>query len=166
VLLLAGIVAGGLHLEVSGMGVRRKLRKGAASLVTGVGVFGLVLAFSPGETPSPAWTTEYRPALKAAAEASRPVILDFYADWCTACKELDRKTWSDKKVIAESARFTMIRVNATSQNDTVDELEDEYGVLGLPAVLFLGPDGREVSRLRITGFIKPDEMLRHMMQVK
>jgi thiol:disulfide interchange protein len=164
--LAAGAAAGGLHLDVSMPGRLRKLRKAAASIAFGLGIYGIIVTFSPAPLQSPKWETDWKTAMIVAKSAGSPAIIDFYADWCTACKELDHGTWSAPEVIAESERFTMIRVDATAAGEDIDKLEDDLDVVGLPAVLFLDADGKEIKNLRVTGFIRPARMLEKMRSVK
>ena len=162
VLLAVGAGAGGFHLDVAGAGWRRKLRKAAASFAAGAGLFGLIAAATGGPMPSPDWVKSEPAGLAQAKAAREPIILDFYADWCAACKELDQLTWSDARVIAESKRFVMIKIDATSGGDEVQAVQDRYEVPGLPAIIFVEPSGRRRPDLRSDGFIPPEEMLKRM----
>ena len=166
ILFAAGAAAGGLHLDVAGSAWTRKGRKAVASLAAGAGLFGFIVALTGGPLPSPAWVTGEPAGMAQAKAGGRPAILDFYADWCVACKELDHKTWSDARVIAESKRFVMIKIDATSLSDEVQAVQDRYGVPGLPAVIFVEPGGARRADLRSDGFIPPGEMLRRMKAVR
>jgi thiol:disulfide interchange protein DsbD len=86
--------------------------------------------------------------------AGRPTIIDFYADWCAQCKELDKNTYSHPNVIAKSKEFNNIKVDLTQENA---EITKRFNIMGLPVVSFIGKDGKEIENLRITGFLKPDE---------
>ena len=70
----------------------------------------------------------------------KTVIIDFYADWCTPCRELDKKTFHDKDVVKESEKFSMIKVDLTKEaNPDVLQLLKKYDVKGVPTVTFLIP---------------------------
>jgi thiol:disulfide interchange protein DsbD len=157
-----GAVAGGLHLDVTVAPWPKKLRKAVASFLAGAGLFGFVAAATGGKLPSPAWVPSEGEGLLAAREGAKPAIIDFYADWCVACKELDHKTWSDARVIEESKCFVMIKIDATSGDDAVAALQEKYAVPGLPAVIFIETGGKLRPDLRANGFIPADEMLRRM----
>jgi thioredoxin:protein disulfide reductase len=93
----------------------------------------------------------------AAAAASRPVMLDFYADWCTSCKEMERYTFSDKTVQAALSNAVLLHADVT-KNDAVDqELLQHFGIFGPPTIAFYGPDGTERRNFRVVGYMKAAE---------
>jgi len=95
-------------------------------------------------------------------QSHQPVFIDFYADWCAPCKELDRKTFSDPRVVNQSAQFLMVKVDCTAPNRTVQNFMNKFHVSGMPTLLFLTRSGMEISELREIGFIDADAFLRHM----
>ncbi len=92
----------------------------------------------------------------------KPTIIDFYADWCAQCKELDKYTYIDPKVIELSKKFNNIKVDLTKGDK---EVEGKYKIQGLPVVAFIDKNGKEIENLRITGFLKPDEFVKVMEKV-
>lgn len=101
-----------------------------------------------------------------AREQSKPVFLDFYADWCIPCKELDKFTFTDERVIQHSRKFEMVKVNLTKSSDPlVKRLTKAYGIKGVPTLVMLDADGNEVENARIVGFIKAEGLLEKMVQV-
>lgn len=92
----------------------------------------------------------------------KPTIIDFYADWCAQCKELDKFTYIDPKVIELSKKFNNIKVDLTKGDK---EVEGKYKIQGLPVVAFIDKNGKEIENLRITGFLKPDEFVKVMEKV-
>lgn len=84
----------------------------------------------------------------------KPVVIDFYADWCAQCKELDKYTYTDAEVVEMTKDFNRIKIDLTKEND---EITSRFGIKGLPVVVFMGPDGKEFNELRITGFVEPEE---------
>ena len=91
-------------------------------------------------------------ALARAEARGRFAMLDFYADWCVSCKEMEESTFGDRRVRAALAEVELLRVDVTA-NDAADQaLMKRLGVLGPPAILFFGPDGRERRRYRTVGF--------------
>lgn len=97
--------------------------------------------------------------LSEAKQAHRPVFVDFYADWCAACKELDRKTYPDAKVQAEAKRFVTVKMDGTHESDALDKIYDHYGIEGLPTVIFVKSDGTILKDPRVVGFVEPREFV-------
>jgi thiol:disulfide interchange protein DsbD len=89
----------------------------------------------------------------------RPTMIDFTADWCAACKELDKYTYTDVNVIEASKKFNNIKVDLTKTNM---EISDRFKILGLPVVAFFDSKGNELSDLRVTGFIDAKEFQKIM----
>jgi len=93
----------------------------------------------------------------AATAAGRPVMLDFYADWCTSCKEMERYTFSDRTVQAALSNAVLLHADVT-KNDPVDqELLQHFGIFGPPTIAFYGPDGEEKRNFRVVGYMKAPE---------
>ena len=91
-------------------------------------------------------------ALARAGAAGRFVMLDFYADWCVSCKEMEESTFRDPRVLSALGRVRVLRADVTA-NDAADQaLMKRLGVLGPPAILFFGPDRMERRRFRTVGF--------------
>ncbi len=101
-------------------------------------------------------------AVAAASAAGRPVMLDFYADWCVSCKEMEHFTFTDPKVRAAMAHFTLLQADVTA-NDAADRaLLKHFGLFGPPATLFYNTDGREMRGLRLIGFEKSGPFLQRL----
>ena len=91
-------------------------------------------------------------ALARAEAAGRVVMLDFYADWCVSCKEMEESTFRDPRVLAALGGVRVLRADVTA-NDAADQaLMKRLGILGPPAILFFGPDRMERRRYRTVGF--------------
>ena len=94
-----------------------------------------------------------------AKATDKPTVIDFYADWCAQCKELDKYTYIDPKVIELSKKFNNIKVDLTKGDK---EIEGKFKIQGLPVVAFIDKNGKEMEDLRITGFLKADEFVKVM----
>jgi len=89
----------------------------------------------------------------------KPTMIDFYADWCAQCKELDKYTYVDPKIIELSKKFNNIKVDLTKGDK---QIEGKYKILGLPVVAFIDKNGKEIEIIRVTGFLKPEEFTKIM----
>jgi thioredoxin:protein disulfide reductase len=89
----------------------------------------------------------------------KPVVFDFYADWCASCKEMERFTFSDSRVAARLAGFKLLRVDVTANNDRDKALLRRFHLFGPPATLFFDAQGREVPGTRVIGFETPNRFL-------
>jgi thiol:disulfide interchange protein DsbD len=95
-----------------------------------------------------------------------PIIIDFYADWCIPCKELDKKSFTDPRVIDISKRFLMLKSDLTRENaPEVKALVSQFGIRGVPTIVFIGPDGMERLDLRIVQYENADEVLARLHQI-
>lgn len=110
------------------------------------------------------WERANAQVLQEAIAQGGPVIVDFYADWCLPCKELDEKTFSQPAVQAQLASFRRLKVDLTQVSPESEELRKAYGVAGVPTVLFFH-QGREAQDLRLTGFEGPQDFLRRVRKL-
>jgi len=118
------------------------------------------------EGPSIAWIRDHDAGLAAAAEAGTPVMIDFTADWCAACRELEHVTYRDPAVVAESGRFTMVLIDCTRKDEVIEALLARYEVKGLPTIIWLDSSGGWVRDLTVTGFVEPEEFVEIMRRVR
>jgi thiol:disulfide interchange protein DsbD len=103
-------------------------------------------------------------ALAAASAAGRPVMLDFYADWCVSCKEMEHRTFTDPAVRSELARAVLLQADVTANDDADQALLQRFGILGPPTIVFYGADGIERKDYRVVGFKPADEFRSHVAQ--
>jgi thioredoxin:protein disulfide reductase len=96
-------------------------------------------------------------AVTAAAADGRAVMLDFYADWCVSCKEMERYTFSNPQVHAALLQLTLLRADVTANNADDQALLKRFGIFGPPTIAFYGKDGRERSNYRVVGYMKAAE---------
>jgi thiol:disulfide interchange protein DsbD len=107
----------------------------------------------------------YEQASMLGVPAAQPAVIDFYADWCIPCKELDAKTFSDQGVAAELQRFRRVKADLTLPDDPKTKaLTKQYAIVGVPTVVFLDANGNERRDLRLTGFEEPEKFLARAKQ--
>lgn len=141
-----------------------------ASLV--VGILAAVLLSvdalkieSPGNRDTISWQPFTTEALEAARREGKPVMLEFSADWCVPCHELDRKTFTDQAIVRLAARVAPLRVDLTKTLDREKEIKNLFSVRGVPTVIFIDSTGKEREDLRITGYIGPREFEKHLAEI-
>ncbi|AXH16093.1 thiol:disulfide interchange protein [Malaciobacter mytili LMG 24559] len=91
--------------------------------------------------------------------SSKPVMLDFYADWCVACKELEEITFTNKEVVDKLQGFTLLKADVTKNTKEDKELQKKYGIFGPPGLIFWNKENQEVKEAKIVGFKTPEEFL-------
>ena len=97
--------------------------------------------------------------LAAAKAAGKPVMLDFYADWCVSCKEMERFTFADAKVAASMKQMVLLQADVTANNDADKALLKRFGLFGPPGIIFWSPAGSELGNLRVVGFVPAEKFL-------
>jgi len=113
------------------------------------------------------WVPYSPEALAQAAQAGRPVLIDFSAEWCLACKELERFTFTDRRVLDETRRFTLLKADLTQfESPEVRQVRDRFDVVGLPTLVFIDGQGDERKDLRVYGFEDAPAFLARMRQVR
>ena len=176
-LALVGVFLGAVHLS---------FKEGAGQAVLkAAGVLALVIALTIRTAPmagitagaeSMQWAINFRAEtagspqpfdalLNQAKETCKPVMIDFFAEWCAACKELDAHTYTSPKVVAESSRFVTIKVDGTNDHEVLDKLYERFGVQGLPTVAFVDARGAVMTNPKVTGYLPPDEFIAELKKV-
>jgi len=136
-----------------------------------------MLALMAGCSPAPEQAAhirwqQYEPSLLLqAAEQQRPVMINFHADWCAPCLELEKYTFSDDRVVQASAEFLPLVVDWSDYESMEEQLpggagtlQKQFRVLGLPAILFLDTLGEEVREARVSGYLDPEELIEQMQR--
>jgi thiol:disulfide interchange protein DsbD len=159
-----GVWLGAIHKDFSTESATGRLSKALGVLLVTAGGFACT-ALLTRPTESFAWLhVPVAEAQASAHEQSRPLIVDFGAAWCGACKELDKVTFSQASVRAEATRFVAVQVDATNDEDPlVAATVKKLNVLGLPTVIVFDSQGREARRF--TDFVTPEIMLAALRSV-
>jgi thiol:disulfide interchange protein DsbD len=101
------------------------------------------------------WQNYSDDLLKSAQAQGKPVIIDFRADWCAACLELEEKTFPDQGIQLLSNQFVMIKFDATQDSPLLTELRKRYEIMGLPTIIFINRQGERLKDLTLTEFEGP-----------
>jgi thioredoxin:protein disulfide reductase len=91
--------------------------------------------------------------------AGKPVLLDFYADWCVSCKEMEKLTFADPKVADEMGKFLLLQADVTANTADDAALLKRFGLFGPPGIIFFDPQGNEATGLRVVGYQPPEQFL-------
>jgi thioredoxin:protein disulfide reductase len=171
-----GVLLGAIHRSFGAGRLEAALKGGGVALLA-VAVLlrgGSLDAASSSETVlrweltwagEPAAPSPVDQALAAARASGKPVMIDFFAEWCAACKELDRATYVAPSVVSEAQRFVRIKVDGTNGQDSLDALYQRFGIEGLPTVAFVSSRGEILDHPRVMGFLGPEEFLEEMRRV-
>ena len=134
------------------------------------------VAASPHEAPAATWEgqlatgswqtlkgeTQLDQALAAARAAGKPVLVDFFADWCVACKVLEEETLTHPQVLDAMSNHVLLRVDITEINAANQAIMERFNILGLPCLVFFRASGEEVPDSRILGEMGPERFLTHL----
>lgn len=138
----------------------RLVKNVLAVLIISLAVYFII----PEKQESVAWQKFTQSEFSTALAGNEKVIIDFYADWCIPCKELDKFTFSDAEVIKKSQGFKTFKADMTkSLSPEVEALKNEFTIIGVPTVLIIDSKGKEVAR--VTGFVDAEEFLAIMAGV-
>jgi uncharacterized protein len=136
---------------------------GAALIAAGLWLSMPLLSAREG----PEWEPYSDEAFARAAGGGRPILVDFYADWCLPCRELDRFTFSDPEVLEETRRFVLLKADLTQfESPGVRKVRDRFEVIGVPTLVFVDGQGQDHKDLRVYGFEDAKSMLARLRWIK
>jgi thioredoxin:protein disulfide reductase len=179
--LIIGAALGALHLSFKMSEMPEKVRKGLGVFLASAGIISTLAWLNKteekvaGSEPAIAWvtvkntadaTTAFDAALAQAKQKCMPVMIDFFAEWCIACKELDKYTYVDDDVKNAVRRFVSIKVDATEESAALAEIQTRFGVVGLPTIAFVDSTGATLTDPRITGFVGPKDYVPIVKRVR
>jgi thiol:disulfide interchange protein DsbD len=104
--------------------------------------------------------------LKQASSEGKQVMLDFYADWCVSCKEMEGYTFADPKVKQALSDFVLLQADVTANSDADKALLEKFKLIGPPAILFFGVNQQEHSENRVIGYQDAETFVKSLQQIK
>jgi len=121
--------------------------------------------------PAPEFTairsvSDLEQQLQLAQQQRLPVMLDFYADWCVACKDYEKYTFSDPRIVPKLQQMRLLQADVTANSKEDIVLLQKLQVLGLPTLVFFDSEGEELGSSRLTGFLAASDFLDHLEQVQ
>ncbi|MFZ2060703.1 MAG: cytochrome c biogenesis protein CcdA [Candidatus Binatus sp.] len=129
-----------------------------------VAIAALVFMLYPRKAPEKLRFEPFNSELLASAtEARKPVLIDFSADWCIPCREMEHSTFIDPSVVSEARRFVTMKANLTAQDKKTEELMNKFDIQGVPTTVMIDSAGKVLQRK--VGYIGPQEMLADLRQV-
>lgn len=173
--IVAGMLAVGTALILAGgrgpRTARSHRRQRLGLFLLAPGIFFLTGSFG-GEihadhaTGNVDWRTSFDEALAEAQRDGKPMLLDFSAEWCGACQELNHRVFADPRVEAKLAEFVTVRVDLTRPTRDADAVATRYGVTELPTLLFLDAEGRLLADKTVVGIPSTAAFLRRLDAIR
>ena len=189
-LIVSAIYMGAIDSLPAGSSGWRKLRKGLGMLILVYGIM-IIIGVSSGNRDifqplkglsisgltSSAGTTQQEAhlafrqikgvngldaALADAKKQGKPVMFDFYADWCVSCKEMEVLTFSDPKVQQALAGVMLLQADVTANDDLDTELYKRFGIIGPPSIMFFDRNGNELRNYRVVGYMEAEKFSQHI----
>ena len=188
---MTGVFMGGLTTLSSDSAMAQKLGKGFGFLAIIYGVILLLGALAGGSNPlkplasislgggSPSMVAEEQHALPfqrvktvddldrelaAAASAGKTAFLDFYADWCVSCKEMEAYTFTDEAVQATLSNTVWLQADVTDNDEADQALLNRFGVFGPPTIIFFGKDGQQRRGYEVVGYMEAGDFVEHLQK--
>ena len=186
---MAGVFMGGLTTLTSESGSAQKLGKGFGFLAIFYGILLLLGALSGGSNPMKPLATfsmggsttiaeeahelpfrriktvdDLDREVAAAASQGKTAFLDFYADWCVSCKEMEAYTFTDDDVRSALSNTVWLQADVTANDEADQELLHRFGVFGPPTIIFFGKDGQQRHGYEVVGYMKAKDFVEHLQQ--
>ena len=163
-LIIIGVLFGAFHADGHSVKKRVKYLKITGAVILAFGIVWILKIPVGSSENNLKWNTNLTQAFSIAKENKKPIVLDFTAEWCTACKELESMTFSDKEIKNKlQNNWILAKVDATRDSDRLRTVLKKYNIKGFPTVIFFTPEGKEFARF--SGFLPPDKFIKYL-QIK
>jgi thiol:disulfide interchange protein DsbD len=159
---LAAIVWGVIMLVGAAAGGHDPLQPLRGAALPGLGAGAAAVDAEPLPFTAIASVQDLDRELGAAQTAGKPAMLDFYADWCVSCKEMEKYTFSVAGVRQDLSGFVLLKADVTANNEADQALLRRFGAYGPPTTVFFGPQGRECRPFRLVGYVAADDFRAHL----
>jgi thiol:disulfide interchange protein DsbD len=184
---MGGVFLGGLTSIGTDSTPSQKLGKGFGFLAITYGLLLLIGSMTGGSNPlqplasvnlggaSGTATTDHELAfvriktvddldreIAAAASQGKTAMLDFYADWCVSCKEMEAYTFTDADVQSALSNTVLLQADVTANDEADRALLDRFGVFGPPTIIFFGADGQQRHGYEVVGYMKAEAFAEHL----
>ena len=163
-LVITGLWLGKLTQRFSGIPRLTQLRKACGILLAVLGAYMIVGGIQQPAGPQLNWVYDETEGIEIAKQEDKFIMLDFYASWCAACKELDHWTYADPVVAAKLADYVNVKLDFSRSSQTTKALTEKYQIPGLPVVIFMDAQGNILKR--ITGFVDAEKMLSILEEIE
>lgn len=141
----------------------------AISAISNWGYLSLTLSGAVSEQASLqsdiTWNHDLEKALSEAGKTGKTIFIDFRADWCAVCRDLEKNVFPHPSVKPLLKELITVKIDATEPDEKTNAILEKYGIVGLPTLLFIGSDGKEISNLRIVGYIEPEQLEKKIRSV-
>ncbi len=165
VLLLLGVLLGRFTQRFKDLSSLARFRKAFGIVLAVLGLYMIIGGLTAVESDLN-WIASEERGLEIARSEGKPAMLDFYATWCAACKELDHKTFSHPAVQSKLSQFVNIKLDFTKNSDESERLKEKYSIVGLPVVIFYDSTGNQLKQKRIEKFVDAEEFLELVADVQ
>ncbi|HQH73373.1 MAG TPA: thioredoxin family protein, partial [bacterium] len=166
-LLAAGIGLGALHLSLHHTGWMVRARKTVGVFLCVLTVYLTVGTQAAVRASELNWINNLEEGLARAKQEGKPVLIDFWAEWCAICKEIDHYTLRAPAVEEALKRFVTIKIDLTDPNTGKNqEIMQSYKIPGLPLIVFYDAQGTLLEQKKITGFINQKDFLQHISDIR
>ena len=164
-LIILGVLFGAFHGDGHSLNKKIKYLKVIGAVFVAFGIIWIVKQPIGQQPELLHWNTNLSEVFTVSKKTDKPILMDFTAEWCTACKELETVTFSDKAVVDElKNNWNLAQVDATRNSAALDKILKKYKIKGFPTIIIFSNKGKELYRF--SGFVNPDRLMEVLKEVR